>query len=113
MARETIDWKARALAAEERAERAETELAQLRGRLGRPQAAARTPDGELIARAMAALSCSQGELTRRLSAKLGRPVGQAQLSRANKPPPPDDTGRPLGEDYRTALKELIAAASAG
>lgn len=71
---------------------------------GRPPAAARTADGELIAKATKALGCSRGELATRIEKATGRSFFQSRLASANRV-----DGAPLTEDQREAIKVMVRA----
>jgi hypothetical protein len=98
-----IDWK-------KRAEKAEQALADVNApkRMGRPPAPPRTPDGHVIADAIAALGCSRGQLAALVAKKLGESFYQSRLTSANRTR--EDGGSPLTADQVKAIEVITAAA---
>lgn len=77
-----VDWRRRALAAEERVVALEDQLLTARGRPGRPRKSPQSKDTALVARACADLGVTRGELAERIG--IGK-RNAAMLSRATLP----------------------------
>lgn len=75
------DWKARAIAAEQRVVELEGEIATLRASFGRPRKLAETEDQRLVALALQTLGISQRDLAVRLgmSSKSGAALARPKL----------------------------------
>lgn len=98
-----IDWK-------KRAEKAEKLLAEKAPKkpTGRKPAPPRTPDGHLIAKAVAALGCTRGQLAALVAKKLGESFNQVRLTSANRTR--EAGGSPLTAEQAQAIEDLTKSA---